>query len=295
MRTITTKAIALLITLSITAFAQQKGTLTDSRDKKTYKTVIIGEQVWMAENLNYNAKGSKCYAEGVSGVSADSSAKNCAKYGRMYDWKTAMALPANCNESECNSQISKPKHTGICPSGWHIPGNADWNALMKFINPSCSSNNNTCTGAGAKLKATSGWNVNPYKISGNGTDNYGFSALPSGEGDDNSYFDNIGNNSSWWSSPENNNNFAYILNVSHLDENAYKYDNGKFRLFSVRCLQDEGAAEQPKQAEQPKKAEQPKQQSANENCSLTFPKKSCVSMPKGTCQMAGGKVVDKCP
>jgi len=93
-------------------------------------TVKIGDQVWMKENLNCNVGGSKCYGEGGEiydseinqyfTISNSEIQANCDKYGRLYDWVTAMALPDSCIYSSCHSQI-KQKHRGICPSGWHIP------------------------------------------------------------------------------------------------------------------------------------------------------------------------------
>jgi uncharacterized protein (TIGR02145 family) len=114
--------LAMLLLAAATAFAQASASeqsFTDSRDGKTYKAVKIGEQVWMAENLNYNAKGSKCY---------DNSESNCKKYGRLYDWKTAKTA---------------------CPSGWHLPSRDEWNVLSNSVGGSDTEEKH--------LKATSGW------------------------------------------------------------------------------------------------------------------------------------------
>ncbi|MDR2583781.1 MAG: hypothetical protein LBC75_09905 [Fibromonadaceae bacterium] len=120
-------------------------TFTDSRDGKEYKYVKIGDQVWMAEDLAYNASG-------------------------KYDWATAMNLPSICNINFC---LVSAKHQGICPEGWHIPNNDEWSTLMDFVGGSST--------AGKYLKATSGWDNNGWDL--NGEDKYGFAALPS-DGDD---------------------------------------------------------------------------------------------------------------
>jgi len=195
--------------------------VSGSCDISLYRTVKIGEQTWMAENYNCNIRDSGCYANDPD---------NCDKYGRLYNWITAMALPYNCNSSFCSSQIGA-KHRGICPSGWHIPSNADWNILMKFVNPSCS-DNSSCAGAGTKLKAKIGWDDN-----GNGQDTYKFSALPGGDA---GYLENLGIKGFWWSASEDDeyNNIAYIRVMSNDDEDArYEY-TGKNFSYSVRCVQD---------------------------------------------------------
>jgi uncharacterized protein (TIGR02145 family) len=180
----------------------------------------------MAENINYNVSGSKCYGDDPA---------NCAKYGRLYDWATAMALDVSCNSSYCNSQISA-KHQGVCPSGWHIPSSADWNALMAFIltdKELGSFTSGSSNYAGKYLKTTSGWNS-----SGNGLDSYGFSALPGGYGDSGGYFSYVGNLGSWWSASEGNSYNAYGRYMGYNYENAYWLNYNKYGLQSIRCLQD---------------------------------------------------------
>ncbi|MDR0517116.1 MAG: hypothetical protein LBH25_08745, partial [Fibromonadaceae bacterium] len=209
----------------------------DERDEKLYKYVDIDGQFWMAENLNHKVAGSKCGSvlSGSGTLSADAAA--CDKYGRLYDWATAMNIAASCNTStiaNCGATVF-PKHQGVCPSGWHLPSNAEWNVLMKFANPSCSDNAH-CAGAGTKLKAENGWNTGSGYIPG--TDDHGFSALPGGYGDSGGSFSNAGGSGFWWSSSENNGSSAYSRYMDYDGEIAYWSSSDKGFLFSVRCLQD---------------------------------------------------------
>ncbi|MDR2554981.1 MAG: hypothetical protein LBC64_06085 [Fibromonadaceae bacterium] len=196
---------------------------------KTYRTVKIGEQTWMAENLNYTVKGSRCYGEG--GTLSDSKIQtNCDKYGRLYDWATAMALPSSCNTSTCAGQVN-PKHRGICPSGWHIPSDADWDALITAAGGIIQT-------AGKYLKATNGWNDYNGE-SGNGTDEFGFAALPGG-GYSNGDFSNVGNNGYWWSASESGAYGAYGRSMYYLNEFVAWFSGNKGDyLFSIRCLKDD--------------------------------------------------------
>ena len=193
---------------------------------QSYRTVVVGTQRWMAENLNYDpgTGNSSCYGNNSS---------NCGTYGRLYNWSTAMNLPSNCNSNSCSSQINSP-HRGICPSGWHIPSNADWDKLFRYADgTSGTSSPYDSPTAGRYLKATSGWSSN-----GNGTDEYGFSALPGGYGLSDGYFDDAGNYGNWWSASENFSFSAYSRNMDYYDEYAGWGNNDKSGLFSVRCLQD---------------------------------------------------------
>ncbi len=201
-----------------------------SYQEENYEAVLIGSQTWMAKNLNYNITGSKCYAEGVSGVSTDSITKNCTKYGRLYNWATAMANSASSNANPSGVR-------GICPQGWHIPSNAEWNVLAKTVNPSCSDNSH-CSGAGTKLKASSEWNsssgISP------GSDDYGFAALPGGQYESTS-FSGVGEGTRWWSSSENTNNTSNALFRSMIwsNEDLRWFDTfNKSLLHSIRCVKN---------------------------------------------------------
>jgi uncharacterized protein (TIGR02145 family) len=184
----------------------------------TFRTALIGSQTWMAENLNYAACGSKCY---------NNDPANCAKYGRLYDWAIAMNLPSSCNSSTCSSQIQS-KHRGICPAGWHLPSDDEWDALMNSVGGKST--------AGKHLKATSGWN--DWYENGNGLDTDGFAALPGGYGDSGGNFHSVVSGGYWWSASEYNSYDAYGGNMSYAGDGIGWRDRSKLELYSIRCLQD---------------------------------------------------------
>jgi uncharacterized protein (TIGR02145 family) len=181
-------------------------------------TVNIGSQVWMVKNLNCNISGSKCYNDDPA---------NCTKYGRLYNWATAMALPPGCNSSSCTSQISA-KHKGICPSGWHIPSDAEWTTLIDNVGGSFI--------AGTKLKAASGWNSHMGVPSG--TDEFNFSALPGGNSDSVGSFDYVGDGGDWWGATETDADNAYRWSMHYSYERVHRSNSHKSYLLSVRCLQN---------------------------------------------------------
>jgi len=113
------------------------GNGTMSCGGQTYKTVVINDQTWMAENLNYAVKGSKCGND--NGELSDANTTNCDKYGRLYTWATAMDIDAKYNYEEWGK--SDVKHKGICPTGWHIPNNADWKKLMRYADGGTGTDN----------------------------------------------------------------------------------------------------------------------------------------------------------
>jgi len=174
------------------------GTFTDLRDGQIYRTVVIGRQRWMAENLNFVTDSSACYKN------ADS---NCTKYGRLYDWNTAMKA---------------------CPAGWHLPSDEEWMALRDFVGGRDV--------AGTKLKSKTGW----FRGKGHkaATDDYGFSALPGGYGDSDGSFGNAGGNGYWWSATELDARCVWFRTMIYNDDYVNVYYNDKTLMFSLRCVRD---------------------------------------------------------
>ena len=168
-----------------------------SCDANYYGAVVIGSQTWMAKNYGCYAPGSMCYNDDPD---------NCAIYGRLYDKETAKT---------------------VCPNGWHLPTDAEWVVLMRNVSPSCSGSTSSCLDAGKKLKADSPlWNEN-----GNGTDDFGFTALPSGSNNG-----NIGKYADWWSASEDG-EYSNYWGVRYSGD-EFRQDRGRTVLLSVRCVKN---------------------------------------------------------
>ena len=215
--------------ITLTATPPSGNTFTDTRDGKTYKKITIGTQTWMAENLNYAASGSKC---GNGRYLSDSNTESCDTYGRLYTLATAMD----------NSTAASGGVRGVCPSGWHLPDNAEWDELYRYADGTSGAESpyNSST-AGRYLKAKDGWNNCGPTGSGKSylcEDTYGFSALPGGDGYADGSYNYVGDYGGWWSANEYDSGLAYHRNMNHNSESAgwsNRYEDG---LFSVRCVQD---------------------------------------------------------
>jgi uncharacterized protein (TIGR02145 family) len=181
--------------------ANGSGFFTDPRDGKKYRTVAIGNQVWMAENLRHKIEGSWCY---------DNDESKCQEYGRLYRW-----IAAN----------------SACPPGWRLPSRREWENLIVAVGGAKE--------GGKKLKAKNGWKEHDGK-SGNGTDDYGFSALPGGIRSSNGDFNHAGYFGQWWSTTDGCGIAAYFRLICYYFGGDFVFDifNDTGSSFSVRCVRD---------------------------------------------------------
>ena len=197
-----------------------------------YGSVNINGQIWMKKNWGCYAPGSKCYGNDPA---------NCTTYGRLYDWSTAMGISSSYNSSYYNPS-SSTKYRGVCPEGWHIPNNAEWDRLMRYVDgTSGTSSPYSSPTAGRYLKAKDGWyNCGP---TGSGEicsceDTYGFSALPGGYGNSGGSFNYDGGIGCWWSASEYSSSYASDRGMGSSVEHVGYGSSGKDLLLSVRCVQD---------------------------------------------------------
>ena len=218
------------------------GTMTDERDGQTYKTVKIGDQVWMAENLNYADSVKTPSLNGRSWCYGNDSTR-CLVTGRLYTWAAAIDSVALANDPDdpmdCGYEKNCPGLSmknvmgesiqGICPDGWHLPSDKEFEVLFEAVGGQST--------AGNALKTTSGWYNNYYE--GKGTDDFGFSSLPAGgKGDER--FEDAGIMTCYWSSVwyGSDDRRASCMYLEYYEKDADLVNPYKNVGSSVRCIKD---------------------------------------------------------
>lgn len=222
------------------------GSIITDIDGNQYRTAIIGNLEWMAENLRATH-----YAYGTpieSGIwDYNDNPANSENYGKLYSWETAMNGEASSNENPSGIQ-------GVCPSGWHLPSDSQWEQMINYlINTYGVPRYNAIDGAGNRLKAARQvghpwggkynteehprWNQNNKHY---GTDDFGFSGLPGGHRCSNGNYWGMGWDLYWWSSTEHPTDYELAARWRMHNNNGsifhnYSYKNGG---FSVRCVRN---------------------------------------------------------
>lgn len=186
---------------------------TDSRDGRKYKTVCIGNQTWMAENLNFNVSGSLFY---------DNESANGDIYGRLYNWEMIM-------NGQAPSDLVPSGVRGICPEGWHVPSHNEWNILINYLGGELY--------AGGAIRDTVGWNPpNP-----GATNSSGFTAKPGGFENSEGFFSDIREQAYWWTSTTDiilpGGRSMYVINGNQVPLVLFYSFPPNYHL-SCRCVKD---------------------------------------------------------
>ena len=205
---------------------KEKGKFTDSRNGKVYTYVTIGSQIWMAENLNWHGK------DGYLGLCEGKKPENCEIDGRLYDWAEAVGIDRKYNQTFWKNQEFWKKSMnfqGICPEGWYLPGDKEWQTLINFTGGK--------ENAEKKLSVKRGQDESKCKYKTEDdrgrvtehnncfTDEYGFSG-----------------SSNWWSTAEYYPTDTYG-NLANAVSKDYRYDYAeKSYARYVRCIKETAEA-----------------------------------------------------
>ncbi len=207
------------------------GHLVDARDGRTYRTVRIGSRIWMAENLNFKGAGFD------SGWAYNNSPDSARKYGRLYAWTSVVGLPDTCDSAACGTLLSS-RTRGICPIGWHVPSEEEFQSLemtlgMSAVDAATSGFRGKREGANLKSRHADTWREGL-----GGDDIYGFRGMPSGcfnaFGFETIHMDNF-----FWSATETDSSAAMSRVLSYAYPQIYRQNYPKFWGFSLRCIQDD--------------------------------------------------------
>ncbi|BDX38831.1 hypothetical protein CYCD_21860 [Tenuifilaceae bacterium CYCD] len=205
-------------TVKINVTAPTTSTVTDY-DGNVYNTVVIGTQVWMKENLKTthyndgsdipNITDAEAWVTQIAGAycNYNNSSANGTTYGALYNWNAV-------------------KTGKLCPTGWHVPSDAEWKTLIDFLGGESV--------AGGKLKSITGWNT----PNTGATNENGFTALPGAGRMDNGAFYSLGDLGVWWSSTEFNTEGAWTRYLVNTNAIVGRGEGDKVDGFSIRCLKD---------------------------------------------------------
>ena len=207
------------------------GELTDARDGRVYKTVKLGSQEWMAENLNYAAEGSLCY---------ENDEKNCEKYGRLYNWEVALDTSnRGCgdNFSGCRLRSDFHPREGICPDGWHVPEHAEWDTLFAYAD---------AHGEGeSAADALQAYYRDDYLEKTYSSDRFGFNVVPAGVFNGNE-FSELGTSTEFWTASIETTDWLRYISITPSTIHFVKgsgssvYMTHISRAVSVRCVKGQG-------------------------------------------------------
>ena len=236
-------AIIAFIILCVSCSRELTDDLLDQRDGRVYRTVKIRDQIWMAENLAYMPYVSELISDsgiwvyGYDGKSTDwaQGLQNYKVFGCLYSWTVAMDISNDYRSSLWNGSDSL--HQGICPDGWHLPSDEEWQTLEDNIdtNPDFdrTDERRNSGNAGDKLKADSVWDENME-----GSNEYKFDALPSGIRYYTGFFHKINTYGYFWTSTEEYANSAIYRYVRDSSDATFRGFPSKRIGMPVRCLKD---------------------------------------------------------
>jgi uncharacterized protein (TIGR02145 family) len=200
--------------------------MTD-QEGNVYKTIVIGTQEWMAENLNTSiyrngdsiltSLDNSAWQATTSGAWAyyDNDASYACPYGKFYNWYACVDARQ------------------LCPVGWHVPTDAEWTVLTSYLGGEGVSGGKMKT-LGTIESATGLWHSPNIGV----TNSSGFSGAPSGKRNYQGYFEHVGKYGIWWSSSENGTGFAWGRGLNYFDDDADRSNLFCLEGFSVRCLRD---------------------------------------------------------
>ncbi len=198
--------------------------ITDSRDGKSYATVMIGTQCWMAQGLDYGTKISGTSSQTDNGIPEkycyNNDDQNCTVYGALYQW------------GELMQYVTTPGAQGLCPAGWHIPGDDEWTVLSTFLGGEAV--------AGGKIKeaGTAHWQA----PNTGATNSSGFTALPGGYRDTGGSFNGLSSYLNYWSSSPNGTTEAWDRHLNYFSEYIARGNYSLSYGFYARCVKDAGGS-----------------------------------------------------